>query len=228
MQMLYFQLLDEPAEVYCNECDSYLLKEQVVWTKHITGTDGSNCKVAMNTRRRDWILKQILNVMRDAIDSKESSLLFPSASWEFLEYLPSEDISYRWPEVLGMHEVNDKKPHLLAYSTKEKKVMVLEVTVKWEHWLKLPLYEQVFVNIPTIYQKTIEKLQQNGFDVKFKYIEIGCRGIYCQDLYDLFEEDFQMEHDDILETMKDMSVGTLRFLYESYNPSSIIGLKTEK
>lgn len=90
----------------------------------------------------------------------------------------------------------------------QRKVMIINVTVRWERGLADPYREP--------YQRTVHSLRENNFVVEIRSIEIGCRGVYCQQMYDLFHDDFQMGDEEIEVTMMDISKGILSCAYEFY------------
>lgn len=192
-QAFYFQMLGEANTFRCARCGTK-------GSRHILGVDGTNCKREMNGARRNNIFDQIREKMRAAITRVDArSFLSAADGWGFLEpaFVPSP-----------LRALVVQRPELMVYSMEAKKVMIVNVTVRWERGLAYPNPE------PT-YRGTVQNLSMNErFSVEIRNIEIGCRGVYCPTLYQLFHEDFQMGDEEIEVTMMNISKGILSCPYE--------------
>lgn len=185
-------------------------------SKHIMGQDGTKCLVKMRTKRHDWVLAEISNKMKQAtIEAREGSFLYSPSNWKFLLRFCSKNVSYDWPRDLLFME-GEEKPHVLMYLLEEKKVMIVEIKVSWEHWLNLQEYEKRYKDKLEEYEGTVDKLKKNGYEVKFKFIELGCRGVFCQELDELFREEFKMEPDESSDALKAISKKLISFPYNEY------------
>lgn len=194
-QAFYFQMLGEANTFRCARCGEN-------GCRHILGVDGGNiCKRDMCGARRNNIFTQIREKMSAAITRVDArSFLSAADVWEFLEppFVPSP---------LGALVV--QRPELMVYSMKARKVMIVKVIVRWEGGLANPYPE------PT-YGGTVQKLRMKEFIVEIRNIEIGCRGVYCPTLYQLFHEDFQMGDEEVEVTMMNISKGILSCPYEHH------------
>lgn len=172
-------------------------------SRHFLGVDGDCCLREMCARRRSEIFAKIRQKMETAIRTVDShSFLFNADGWGFLGWVV--------PPFLQQYIREDEKPKLMVFSMEQRKVMIVNVTVRWEGGLANPN--------PEPYQRTVQSLRGNNFVVQIRNIEIGCRGVYCQQLYDLFCDDFQMGDEEIEVTMMDISKGILSCAYEFYRP----------
>lgn len=189
----YFQMLGE-ANALCR-CGK-------IGSRHFLGVDGDQCLWEMNARRRNQIFAKIRQKMETAIRTVDAnSFLFNAGDgWGFLGLVV--------PPFLQQYIREDKKPNLMVFSMEQRKVMIVNVTVRWERGLAYPN--------PEPYKGTVKSLRRNNFDVQIRNIEIGCRGVYCQQLYALFHDDFQMGDEEIEVTMMDISKGILSCAYEFY------------
>lgn len=204
----YFEMLGKAESCICR-CEEF-------GSKHIMGQDRTECLVEMRTKRHDWVLAEILNKMEQAtIEATEGSFFYSPYNWKFLLRFWSKNVSYDWPrDLLFMR--GEKKPHVLMYLLEEKRVMIVEIRVSWERWLDLQEYEQRYKDKLEEYEGTVDKLKKNGYEVKFKLIELGCRGVFCQELDKLFREEFKMERDESLDALKAISKKLISFPYKEY------------
>lgn len=189
----YIRMLGEATNVSCRHCGRH-------GSRHFLGVDGHSCLREMCARRRSQILAKIRQKMETAITTADENSFFFNAGdgWDFLGSLV--------PPFLPIRE--DEKPKLMVFSMEQRKVMIVNVTVRWERGLANPN--------PEPYQGIVQRLRENNFVVEIRNIEIGCRGVYCQKLYDLFHGDFNMGENEIEVTMMDISKGILSCAYESY------------
>lgn len=195
-QAFYFQMLGEANTFRCARCGTN-------GSRHILGVDGTYCLRAMCKRRLNQIYEQMREKMRIAIARVDAGFHLAAANgWGILEFVV--------PPFLQRYIV--QPPRLMLYSMEIREVMIVHVTVRWES-----LAEQQVELIPLQYRETVENLRQNNFVVKFRNIEIGCRGVYCPTLYQLFHEDFQMGDEEIRVTMMDISRGILSCAYEEFH-----------
>lgn len=193
-QAFYYQMLGEANTFICRCGERGSI--------HILGVDGiNNCMRAMCKCRLNRIFEQIREKMRTAITRVDAQDSFLSAAdgWGFLEFVV--------PPFLERYIV--ETPKLMVYSMEKRKVMIVHVTVRWESRLDNPNPE------PT-YGGTVQNLRMNGFSVEIRNIEIGCRGVYCPTLYQLFHEDFQMGDEEVEVTMMNISKGILSCPYEHH------------
>lgn len=199
------------------QAESYICRCETHGSKHIMGQDGELCLENMRIKRHDWILAEISKKMEQAtIEAREGSFLYSPSNWELLLRFHSEDRAfYIWPQDLKFL-VRKKKPHVLMYLPKEKRVMIVEIKVSWERWLNLQEYEQRYQNKLKEYKGTVDELKKNGYEVKFKYIELGCRGVYCSELDKLFREEFKMDPDESSDALKAISKKLISFPYNEY------------
>lgn len=184
-------------------------------SKHLMGNDISSCGSFMSTVRHDWVLCTIKEKLEDAL-SREGTFFASANDWKFVVRHHSVNQDYTWPEELGM-QFGDKNPHLLVYSTTpQKKVMIVEASVMWEEWYKLSPDQRLYNTKTKEFASTVEKLVKNGFEVEFRDIEMGCRGVLSRDLYKLLKEDFKMEHGEVSKTMEAVSKGIVCFAYQKF------------
>lgn len=190
----YSQMLGKAENALCR-CGKF-------GSRHFLGVDADQCGREMNVRRLSQIFAKIRPKMETAIGTVDArSFLFNAGDgWSFL--------GVAVPPFLQQYIREDQKPKLMVFSMEPRKVMIVNVTVRWERGLAYPN--------PEPYQGTVQSLRENNFDMEIRNIEIGCRGVYCQKLYDLFHDDFQMGDEDIKDTMLDISKGILSCAYEFY------------
>lgn len=196
-------------------------------SKHLMGNDNSGCGSLMSTLRHDWVLSEIKEKLEEAM-CKEGTFFASANDWKFLERFHSTNQDYTWPEELGM-EFCDKTPHLLVYSTTpQKKVMIVEASVMWEEWYKLSPDERLYKTKTAEFKKTVDKLVGNGFEVEFRDVEMGCRGVLSRKLYKLLNEDFKMEHGEVSKTMEAVSRGIVGFAYNKFVSSNKVNDDSSK
>lgn len=184
-------------------------------SKHFMGNDASCCGNLMSTLRHDWVLREIKEKLEEAM-CKEGTFFSSADDWKFLERFHSKNQDYTWPEELGM-EFGDKTPHLLVYSTTpQKKVMIVEASVMWEEWYKTSPDQRMYKTKTAEFESTVRKLEKNGFEVVFRDVEMGCRGVLSRKLYELLNEDFKMEHGEVSKTMEEVSKGIVGFAYNKF------------
>lgn len=190
----YYQMLGEAENALCR-CQRF-------GSRHVLGVDGAECLRDMCARRRSQIFAKIRQKMETAIRTVDAnSFLFDAGDgWDFLGLVV--------PPFLRQYIREDEKPSLMVFSMEQRKVMIVKVTVRWERGLAYPN--------PEPYQGTVQSLRENNFAVEIRNIEIGCRGVYCQQLHHMFQDDFQMSHDEIEDTMMDISKGVISCAYEFY------------
>lgn len=203
------------------QAKSYSCRCKTHGSKHIMGQDGTKCLVKMCTKRHDWVLAEISNKMKQAIiEAKEGYFLYSPSNWKLLSRMCSRNEYYEWPQDL-LFMRGEKKPHVLLYLLEEKKVMMVEIKVSWERWLHLQEHEQRYDNKLKEYEGTVDEFKKNGYEVKFKFIELGCRGVYCSELEKLFREEFKMEPDESLDALKAISKKLISFPYNEYKSNQI-------
>lgn len=192
----YRQMLGEAKNALCR-CEK-------IGSRHFLGVDADQCLREMCSLRRSKVFEKIRQKMETAIRTVDAqSFLFNAgAGWDFLGSVV--------PLFLQKYIRENEKPKLMVFSMEPRKVMIVNVTVRWESGLAKPN--------PEPYKGTVQRLRENNFDVEIRKIEIGCRGVYCQQLYDLFHDDFQMRGEEIEDTMMEISKEILSCAYEFYRP----------
>lgn len=187
----YYQMLGEAENALCR-CGRF-------GSRHVLGVDGDQCLREMCGLRRRQIFAKIRQKMETAITTVDANSFLGGIGWGF--FLGFEPLLQRYIR-------EGESPNLMVYSMEQRKVMIVNVTVRWERGLAYPN--------PEPYQGTVKSLRENNFAVTIKNIEIGCRGVYCEKLHHLFQDDFQMRHDEIEDTIMDISKGIISCAYEFY------------